>query len=56
MVEALVLHGSPARCRAQLATFRAAGIQLPIIRPVPVEGQPYVQAVRRAIETFAEMT
>jgi hypothetical protein len=55
MVEALVLHGPPARCREQLAAFRAAGIQLPIIRPVPVGGQSYVQAVRTAIETFAAM-
>jgi len=53
MIEALVLHGSPARCRDQLAVFRAAGVQLPIIRPVPVGGQSYTQAVRMAIETFA---
>ncbi len=53
MVEELVLFGPPARCRDQLATFRAAGIQLPIIRPVPVGSQLYAQAVRKAIETFA---
>ena len=53
MVEELVLFGPPARCREQLAAFRAAGIQLPIIRPVPVGDQPYAQAVRKAIETFA---
>jgi alkanesulfonate monooxygenase SsuD/methylene tetrahydromethanopterin reductase-like flavin-dependent oxidoreductase (luciferase family) len=53
MIEELVLHGPPTRCREQLAAFRAAGIQLPIIRPVPVGGQPYAQAVRKAIETFA---
>src|SRR5262249_6274105 len=56
MVEALVLHGPPARCREQLAAFRAAGIQLPIIRPVPVAGEPYTQAVRTALATFADMT
>ena len=53
MIEALVLHGPPARCRDQLAVFRAAGVQLPIIRPVPVGGQSYAQAVRMAIKTFA---
>ncbi|MGH8007937.1 MAG: LLM class flavin-dependent oxidoreductase [Candidatus Binatia bacterium] len=53
MVEELSLIGSPAQCREQLAAFRAAGIQLPIIVPVPVGNQTYVQAVRKAIETFA---
>jgi alkanesulfonate monooxygenase SsuD/methylene tetrahydromethanopterin reductase-like flavin-dependent oxidoreductase (luciferase family) len=53
MIEALVLHGPPTRCRDQLATFRAAGIQLPTIRPVPVGRQSYIQAVRMAIKTFA---
>ena len=53
MVEELVLFGPPARCCEQLAAFRAAGIQLPIIRPVPVGDQPYAQAMRKAIETFA---
>lgn len=53
MIEELMLYGPPARCREQLAAFRAAGIQLPIIRPVPIGGQPYAQAVRKAIETFA---
>jgi hypothetical protein len=51
-IEALVLHGPPARCRDQLAVFRAAGIQLPIIRPVPVGHQSYIQALRMAIKTF----
>jgi 5,10-methylenetetrahydromethanopterin reductase len=53
MAEELMLIGSPARCREQLAAFRDAGIQLPIIVPVPVGKQTYVQAVRKAIETFA---
>ena len=53
MVEELVLYGPAARCREQLAAFRVAGIQLPIIRPVPVGDKPYAQAVREAIETFA---
>jgi len=53
MAEELSLIGPPARCREQLAAFRAAGIQLPIIVPVQVPGQTYAQAVRKAIETFA---
>jgi alkanesulfonate monooxygenase SsuD/methylene tetrahydromethanopterin reductase-like flavin-dependent oxidoreductase (luciferase family) len=53
MAEELSLIGPPARCREQLAAFREAGIQLPIIVPVPVGNQTYTQAVRKAIETFA---
>lgn len=53
MAEELSLIGPPSRCREQLAAFRAAGIQLPIIVPVPVGNQTYAQAVRKAIETFA---
>lgn len=53
MAEELSLIGPPALCREQLAGFRAAGIQLPIIVPVPVGNQTYAQAVRKAIETFA---
>lgn len=53
MAEELSLIGPPARCREQLAAFRAAGIQLPILVPVPVGNQTYIQAVRKAIETFA---
>jgi len=47
------LIGPPAQCREQLAAFREAGIQLPILVPVPVGKQTYAQAVRKAIETFA---
>jgi alkanesulfonate monooxygenase SsuD/methylene tetrahydromethanopterin reductase-like flavin-dependent oxidoreductase (luciferase family) len=54
MAEEVSLVGPPSRCREQLAAFREAGIQLPIIVPVPVPGQQtYAQAVRKAIETFA---
>jgi alkanesulfonate monooxygenase SsuD/methylene tetrahydromethanopterin reductase-like flavin-dependent oxidoreductase (luciferase family) len=53
MAEELSLVGPPARCREQLAAFREAGIQLPILVPVPVGNQTYAQAARKAIETFA---
>jgi alkanesulfonate monooxygenase SsuD/methylene tetrahydromethanopterin reductase-like flavin-dependent oxidoreductase (luciferase family) len=53
MADELNLVGPPSRCQEQLAAFREAGIQLPIIVPNPVGGQTYAQAVRTAIETFA---
>ncbi len=53
MADELSLVGPPSRCREQLAAFREAGIQLPILNPVPVGDQSYAQAVRKAIETFA---
>jgi alkanesulfonate monooxygenase SsuD/methylene tetrahydromethanopterin reductase-like flavin-dependent oxidoreductase (luciferase family) len=53
LTDEVSLVGSPARCREQLAAFRATGVQLPIVMPVPVAGQSYAQAVRTAIETFA---
>ena len=53
MAESVSLIGSPSRCREQLAGFREAGVQLPIIVPVALPGQTAAQAVRKAIETFA---
>jgi alkanesulfonate monooxygenase SsuD/methylene tetrahydromethanopterin reductase-like flavin-dependent oxidoreductase (luciferase family) len=39
LLDAVCLLGSVARCRAQLAAFRAAGVDLPILLPpVGVEG------------------
>ena len=53
MAEEVSLVGPPSRCREQLAAFREAGVQLPIISPVATGTQTYAQAVRKAIETFA---
>jgi alkanesulfonate monooxygenase SsuD/methylene tetrahydromethanopterin reductase-like flavin-dependent oxidoreductase (luciferase family) len=53
MASAVSLVGPPSACREQLAAFREAGVQLPIIVPVALPGQTPVQAVRKAIETFA---
>ncbi len=53
MAEEVSLVGPPSRCREQLAAFREAGVQLPIISPVVVGNQTYAQAVRKVIETFA---
>src|SRR5581483_2384630 len=49
MAEAVSLVGPPSRCREQLAAFREAGVQLPIISPVATGNQTYAQAVRKAI-------
>ena len=53
MADEVSLVGPPSRCREQVAAFREAGVQLPIISPVAVGNQTYAQAVRKAIETFA---
>lgn len=53
MAEELLLLGPASSCRGQLVAFRTAGVQLSIIRPVPIADQSYVEAVRTAIETFA---
>ena len=54
MADELSVIGPPSRCQEQLAAFREAGIHLPILNPVPVGDQTYAQAVRKAIETFAQ--
>ncbi len=54
MADELSVIGPPARCREQLAAFREAGVQLPILNPVPAGDQTYAQAVQKAIETFAQ--
>ena len=54
MAEEPSVIGPPERCREQLAAVRDAGIDLPIVNPVPVGDQTYVQAVQAAIETFAQ--
>ncbi len=54
MADELSVIGPPSRCREQLAAFREAGIQMPILNPVPVGDQTYGQAVQKAIETFAQ--
>lgn len=54
MAEELSVIGPPERCREQLAAVRGAGIDLPIVNPVPVGDQTYAQAVQATIETFAQ--
>lgn len=54
MADELCLIGPPARCRERLAAFQEAGIQMPIFNPTPVGGESYGDAVRNAIEAFAQ--
>jgi probable F420-dependent oxidoreductase len=52
MADAVTLVGDPARCRARLAAYHAAGAALTIVFPNPV-GEPRAAAVARALEAFA---
>ena len=54
MADELCLIGPPARCRERLAAFQEAGIQMPIFNPSPVGSESYGDAVRNAIEAFAQ--
>ena len=49
LLDAVCLFGPVDRCREQLATFRAAGVDLPIlVPPIGVEGaQTVIRAFRR---------
>ncbi|GEL20628.1 hypothetical protein PA7_44650 [Pseudonocardia asaccharolytica DSM 44247 = NBRC 16224] len=38
VVDAFVIYGDPATCRRQLADYRCAGIDLPVVFPMPVAG------------------
>jgi len=48
MIQALTIYGSPAECRKQLAAYRAAGLDLPIIAPFPI-GEPVAETFERTI-------
>ena len=48
MIRALTIYGSSTECREQLATYRAAGLSLPIIAPFPI-GEPVVETFERTI-------
>jgi 5,10-methylenetetrahydromethanopterin reductase len=38
VADGFVTHGDAARCAARLAEYRAAGVDLPILFPIPVDG------------------
>ena len=54
MAEEPSVVGPSERCREQLVAIREAGINLPIMNPVPVGDQIYARAVQAEIEAFAQ--
>jgi probable F420-dependent oxidoreductase len=40
VVDALVVHGSPERCREHVARYAAAGVTTPVLALLPVPGEP----------------
>ncbi len=51
MAEALVLHGAPQDCQARVAAFRAVGVELPILFPIPIDGD-WDASIRAALTAF----
>jgi alkanesulfonate monooxygenase SsuD/methylene tetrahydromethanopterin reductase-like flavin-dependent oxidoreductase (luciferase family) len=52
MLEAVAAFGSPEACRRRLDAYRALGVTLPVIAPVPV-GADVVGSWAAAIRAFA---
>lgn len=46
VVDDLVVHGEPARCRERIAEYQASGLNTPVIMVVPAPGVDEAQAVR----------
>ncbi|HEY2106703.1 MAG TPA: LLM class flavin-dependent oxidoreductase [Candidatus Binataceae bacterium] len=53
LLDSMALIGPPARCLERLAAFRAAGAELPIIRPNEIDQNP-ADTIRGAIKVFAQ--
>jgi probable F420-dependent oxidoreductase len=49
VVDALVVHGSPERCRARIRDYADAGITTPVLALVPTRDQPPVADLVRAL-------
>jgi probable F420-dependent oxidoreductase len=49
LVDALVVHGSPGRCREQIARYAAAGVTTPVLARVPPAGGAPVADQLRAL-------
>ncbi len=54
LLDSMALIGPPARCLERLAAFRAAGAQLPIIRPNEID-QDQTATIRGAIKVFGQV-
>ncbi len=52
LVDEVCIVGNAAQCRAQLAAFRAAGVDLPVLAVSPVN-ETRDTATRRALEALA---
>jgi 5,10-methylenetetrahydromethanopterin reductase len=52
MLEAVAVFGSPAACRERLERYRALGVTLPVVAPVPV-GPDVFDSWATAVRTFA---
>lgn len=52
LIDEVCVVGTPERCRAQLAAFRAAGVDLPVLAVSPVNEERHV-ATRRALQALA---
>jgi alkanesulfonate monooxygenase SsuD/methylene tetrahydromethanopterin reductase-like flavin-dependent oxidoreductase (luciferase family) len=53
LMDAVCLVGPRSRCREQLAAFREAGVQYPIVAPQAVQ-EEHAAAVQRFLETFEQ--
>lgn len=47
VVDDLVVHGDPARCRERVAEYQASGLDTPVIMVVPAPGVDEAEAVRQ---------
>jgi alkanesulfonate monooxygenase SsuD/methylene tetrahydromethanopterin reductase-like flavin-dependent oxidoreductase (luciferase family) len=47
LVDDLVVHGRPEKCRELVAQYRAAGLDTPVIMIVPTPGVDETEAVRQ---------
>jgi probable F420-dependent oxidoreductase len=47
VVDDLIVHGDPARCRERVAEYQASGLDTPVIMVVPAPGVDEVEAVRQ---------
>ncbi|TYK50996.1 LLM class flavin-dependent oxidoreductase [Actinomadura decatromicini] len=48
VADLFVAHGDPAACRARIEEYRKAGVDMPVVYPIPVDGAwPYADVISR---------
>ncbi|TMQ89809.1 LLM class flavin-dependent oxidoreductase [Actinomadura soli] len=48
IADSFVAHGDPATCRARIEEYRKAGVDLPVLYPIPLDGLwPYTEVISR---------